>query len=197
MIQAANSSDLVNLIEDQEIQLFNHLSDGFMDTLNTNSINEVMSIFGTLLNGLPVNYIVDNLGEHLMNGLKSSNESINEVWLKTLVKMVNNQNSLQQLINRSDSDFIAQVIKLQSVGSVSNSKLSTNIIVDIVKNGYVDSILSPSNVQQLIQLMAVSDIVKMRILSLVVTICTINDVSLNKIVNLDIGAQIIPGHHHQ
>lgn len=206
LIKTAPSSDLTRIMEDQEMSpLFKLVTEKFLekrdhggareegnyaDARDHAGAREVTEILGTILNGLPPAYLSKQLAHELVEGLSSPSEAVNEIWLKSLERVVTNQTALGDLLTKTVDtktvdtetvDIFPPVIRLLSTGSVSIANMCESILVSMCKSGFLDRVMDGRNIQEMNESVGRSDIAKTRVLSLMIHISCVDDKSLQTV----------------
>ena len=196
LILTASVNDLIQILESsEEIKaLFRLLSSSFLKTQDVNAVNDVIEIFSSFLNGLSPDYITTKMIDELLSGLSSDNELIQSLWLKQLDRIVSNSVGLENLINSSKmiiQTIISRLLVLLSKDdNVSNAKYCNLIMSKLAFRQY-DMIFNEDTVSKLNHQMAQNDVVKIRILSLMVEISSGSPSLLTKVNEYGFMKQII------
>jgi len=183
LLISAHSQQIQEVVQQLNITQFfnrlNHLTDN-------SSIDLIVSVFGSILESLSPTHILSNFQNEINDGLMSKNDSIIELWLKTLNRCFADEMALNNLINTNVDihSIVLKVVGLLSNPNTSIAKYCHSILLNIAKSNAVQSTFFQQEVQkELNQIKKVDDIVRMRVYELVVNIANISQVSLYRVEN--------------
>lgn len=140
-------------------------------------MDDVIEIFGTFLNGLSVDYISSKMTQELLDGLNTNNDYVIELWLKQLDRVTSNDVGVENLMRCNTNstsgpvmnDIISKIIDIMRRDNVTISKYATRIIKNISFRSY-SLVFNDVIITKLTEMTQVNDIIKMRILSLMIEI---------------------------
>ena len=184
LIISAKPNELLNAMNQID---FGILVRQFYEKKEHVDLNEVISVFGLILENLPANYIITKFYNELLDGLASSHEHIIEMWLKPVERCLSDESVLLIFSNKNVplSPILIIVITLLGHESVSIANYSHKILLKIAKNLHTQSDFFDKELQEKFYVIKVkNDVVRMRVYQLMIEIAISSPLHFERIDNL-------------